>query len=153
MSELKQKIRSDLTASMKARDKSRTGALRMLMAAIQAEEVAGAKAKELTDTDVLRVVGREVKKRRDSLTVYREAGRDDLADKEAAEIEVLQEYQPSQLSDEEVKSLVEQVISEYDNDEPTMADMGKLMPLAIKKADGAADNGRLNAEIRRQLQG
>ena len=91
MSELKKQIRDDMTTAMKAREKDRTGALRMLLAAIKAEETQGTRH-ELTDEEVLKVIAREVKKRKESAEVYSGAGRQELADKELLEAEILAGY-------------------------------------------------------------
>ncbi|HJE85521.1 MAG TPA: GatB/YqeY domain-containing protein, partial [Corynebacterium amycolatum] len=111
MSELKNTIVSDMTAAMKARDKETVAALRMLKAAIQTEEVSGSKH-ELTDEEVLRVIEREVKKRRESAEMYAENGRQELADAELAEAEVFARYQPEQLDDDAVKNLVAESVAE-----------------------------------------
>ncbi|CAB0831199.1 GatB/YqeY domain-containing protein [Corynebacterium diphtheriae] len=111
MSELKNKIRADLTTAMKTREKERTGTLRMLLAAIQTEETSGSKH-ELTDEDVLKVIAREIKKRRESAEVYAEAGRSELADAETNEANILAEYQPQQLDDDELAALVAEAVAQ-----------------------------------------
>ena len=99
---MKQRLTDDMTAALKARDGLRLSTLRMALAAIQKAEVAGKAARELTDAEVMDVLTSEAKKRREAVTAYRDAGRDELADKEQAEAEVLAEYLPEQLSDEEI---------------------------------------------------
>lgn len=153
MSELKNKIRADLTTAMKAREKERTGTLRMLLAAIQTEETSGSKH-ELTDEDVLKVIAREIKKRRESAEVYAEAGRSELADAETNEANILAEYQPQQLDDDELAALVAeavaQVKAELGEDVP-MKQMGQVMKLATAQAAGRADGKRLSTAVRAAL--
>ncbi|MGD7002167.1 GatB/YqeY domain-containing protein [Corynebacterium halotolerans] len=154
MSELKTQIRDDLKTAMKAREKERTGTIRMLLAAIQAEETTGTKH-ELTDDDVLKVIAREIKKRRESAEVYRENDRPELADAELAEVEVLTAYQPKQLDDAGVADLVKVAIAEVaaDEGEPvTMKQMGQVMKLATEKAAGRVDGKRLSAQVKAELQ-
>lgn len=152
MSELKATIVSDMTAAMKARDKSTVAALRMLKAAIQTEEVSGSKH-ELTDAEVLKVIEREIKKRRESAEMYVENGRQELADNELAEAEVFQRYQPKQLDDAELDALVDESIAEVCGDEaPTMKQMGQIMKAAQAKAAGRADGKRLSGAVKAKLQ-
>src|SRR3954469_21348675 len=107
---LKEQLRSDPTAAMKSRDELRASTLRMALTAITTEEVAGKQARTLTDDEVVKVLGREAKKRRESATAFDEAGRTELADRERPEGEVLAGYLPAQLSDDEISSLVLDVI-------------------------------------------
>lgn len=153
MSELKDSIRADLKTSMKAKDKERTGTIRMLLAAIQAEETNGAKH-ELTDEDVLKVIAREIKKRRESAEIYQTNGRDDLAASELAEVKVLEDYQPAQLSDDELTKLVDDAISavrEETDADVTMKQMGQVMKAATAKAAGRADGKRLSSAVKTRL--
>lgn len=153
MSELKKQIRDDMTTAMKAREKDRTGALRMLLAAIKAEETQGTRH-ELTDEEVLKVIAREVKKRKESAEVYSGAGRQELADKELLEAEILAGYQPAQLSDAEVEALVAQVVQEVASSaggEPSMKLMGQVMKAATEKAAGHVDGKRLSGAVRAAL--
>lgn len=151
MSELKARIVSDMTTAMKARDKASVGALRMLKAAIQTEEVAGTKH-ELTDGDVLRVVEREIKKRRESAEMYADNGRPELAEAELAEVAVFEKYQPTQLDDEELASLVDGAIAEVGGgDEVTMRQMGQVMKAAQAGAAGRVDGKRLSAAVKARL--
>lgn len=154
MSELKNKIRSDLKTAMKAREKERTGTIRMLLAAIQAEETTGTKH-ELTDDEVLKVIAREIKKRRESADVYTENNRQELADVELAEIEVLTDYQPKQLDDAAVADLVKVAVAEVaasDGEPVTMKQMGQVMKLATEKAAGQVDGKRLSSQVKAELQ-
>lgn len=153
MSELKKTIVSDMTAAMKARDKETVAALRMLKAAIQTEEVSGAKH-ELTDDEVLRVIEREVKKRRESAEMYAENGRQELADAELAEAKVFARYQPEQLDDDALNNLVADAVAEVAGDDtPNMKMMGQVMKLAKEKAAGQADGKRLSEAVKAALQG
>lgn len=153
MSELKNTIVSDMTAAMKARDKETVAALRMLKAAIQTEEVSGSKH-ELTDEEVLRVIEREVKKRRESAEMYAENGRQELADAELAEAEVFARYQPEQLDDDAVKNLVAESVAEVVGDDaPSMKIMGQVMKVAKEKAAGQVDGKRLSEAVKAALQG
>ncbi|AYX80938.1 glutamyl-tRNA amidotransferase [Corynebacterium sp. LK22] len=153
MSELKNTIVSDMTAAMKARDKETVAALRMLKAAIQTEEVSGSKH-ELTDDEVLRVIEREVKKRRESAEMYAENGRQELANAELAEAEVFARYQPEQLDDDAVKNLVAESVAEVAGDDaPSMKIMGQVMKVAKEKAAGQVDGKRLSEAVKAALQG
>lgn len=150
MSELKNKIRADLTTAMKAREKERTGTLRMLLAAIQTEETSGSKH-ELTDEDVLKVIAREIKKRRESAEVYAEAGRSELADAETNEANILAEYQPQQLDDDELAALVAEAVVQVKaelGEDVSMKQMGQVMKLATAQAAGRADGKRLSTAVR-----
>lgn len=149
MSELKNKIRADLTTAMKAREKERTGTLRMLLAAIQTEETSGSKH-ELTDEDVLKVIAREIKKRRESA----EAGRSELADAETNEANILAEYQPQQLDDDELAALVAEAVAQVKaelGEDVSMKQMGQVMKLATAQAAGRADGKRLSTAVRAAL--
>ncbi|AEX47773.1 hypothetical protein CDBH8_0248 [Corynebacterium diphtheriae BH8] len=153
MSELKNKIRADLTTAMKAREKERTGTLRMLLAAIQTEETSGSKH-ELTDEDVLKVIAREIKKRRESAEVYAEAGRSELADAETNEANILAKYQPQQLDDDELAALVAEAVVQVKaerGEDVSMKQMGQVMKLATAQAAGRADGKRLSTAVRAAL--
>ncbi|CAB0534716.1 GatB/YqeY domain-containing protein [Corynebacterium diphtheriae] len=153
MSELKNKIRADLTTAMKTREKERTGTLRMLLAAIQTEETSGSKH-ELTDEDVLKVIAREIKKRRESAEVYAEAGRSELADAETNEANILAEYQPQQLDDDELAALVAEAVAQVKaelGEDVSMKQMGQVMKLATAQAAGRADGKRLSTAVRAAL--
>src|SRR3954454_24845645 len=146
---LKARLREDLTAAIKERDELRMGTLRMTLAAITNEEVAGKAARELEDSDVVAVLGREAKKRREAAEAYDEAGRVELADRERAEEEVLATYLPAQLTDEELTALVAEAIAETGADSPKA--MGQVMKLISPRLTGQAEGGRVAAEVRRQL--
>ena len=153
MSELKQTIRADLKTAMKAKEKQRTSAIRALLAAIQAEETNGSRH-ELEDADILKVIAREIKKRRESAEVYAENGRPELAEAELADVPFFEAYQPRQLDDSELQALVKESIAEVEaenGEAPTMKQMGAVMKAANAKAAGQADGKRLSAEVKSQL--
>ena len=153
MSELKQTIRADLKTAMKAKEKQRTSAIRALLAAIQAEETNGSRH-ELEDADILKVIAREIKKRRESAEVYEENGRPELAEAELADVPFFEAYQPRQLDESELKALVKDSIAEVEaenGEAPTMKQMGVVMKVANAKAAGQADGKRLSAEVKSQL--
>ena len=153
MSELKQTIRADLKTAMKAKEKQRTSAIRALLAAIQAEETNGSRH-ELEDADILKVIAREIKKRRESAEVYEENGRPELAEAELADVPFFEAYQPRQLDESELQALVKESIAEVEaenGEAPTMKQMGAVMKAANAKAAGQADGKRLSAEVKSQL--
>ena len=149
MSDLKQQISTDLTTAMKARDKVTSSTLRMVMTAIQNAQVAGDAAKELTDDEVLAVITKEGKKRRDAITEYEKAGRAELAAAEQAELEVLEAYLPQQLSDAELESMVAQAVAEAGVTEKSQ--MGQAMKAAQAKVAGRAEGGRVAAAVKKHL--
>ena len=153
MSELKQTIRADLKTAMKAKEKQRTSAIRALLAAIQAEETNGSRH-ELEDADILKVIAREIKKRRESAEVFEDNGRPELAEAELADVPFFEAYQPRQLDESELKALVKDSIAEVEaenGEAPTMKQMGAVMKVANAKAAGQADGKRLSAEVKSQL--
>ncbi|WP_084020491.1 GatB/YqeY domain-containing protein, partial [Mycobacterium avium] len=111
MAELKSRLRADLTAAMKAQDKLRTATLRMLLAAIQTEEVSGQQAKDLTDDEVIKVLAKESRKRAESAEIYTQNGRGDLAANEHAEARIIDEYLPTPLTEAEVADVVDTAIA------------------------------------------
>ncbi len=146
---LKERLQSDLTAAMKARDELRAATLRMALTAVTNEEVAGKKARVLSDDEVLTVLTREAKKRREAAEAFDDAGRAELATRERAEGEVLAEYLPAQLGDDELAQLVRAAIAETGADNPKA--MGQVMRVVQPQVTGRADGGRVAAEVRRQL--
>jgi uncharacterized protein len=148
---LKERLQSDLTAAMKARDQLRAATLRMALTAVTTEEVAGKKARVLSDDEVLTVLTREAKKRREAAEAFDGAGRVELATRERAEGEVLAEYLPAQLSDDELADLVRTAIAETSADGPRA--MGQVMKAVQPQVTGRAEGGRVAAEVRRQLGG
>lgn len=154
MSELKARLRSDLTVALKARDALTLGTLRMALAAVTNEEVAGTSARELTDAEVTTVLAREVKKRKESAVAFDAAGRAELAGKERAESAVLAGYLPEQLSDDELPTLVAEAIAEVaasTGAAPSMKQMGLVIKAAQAKAAGRAEGAKIAAAVRAAL--
>ena len=150
-STLKERLRSDLTTAIKDRDKVRSGTIRMVLTAITEAEVAGSTAIELSDQQVLDVVIREAKKRREAEEAYANAGRTELADKEHAESEVLADYLPQQLTPSEISAIVTDAIASTGAAELGMKGMGKVMAQVTPQTKGRADGSAVAAEVRRQL--
>jgi uncharacterized protein len=150
-STLKQRLRADLTEAIKDRDKIRSGTIRMVLTAITEAEVAGSEAVELTDQQVLDVVIREAKKRREAEEAYASAGRTELAEKEHAESEVLADYLPQQLTQTEIAGIVAGAIAATGAAELGMRGMGKVMAQVTPQTKGKADGSVVAAEVRRQL--
>ncbi|MFM1681905.1 GatB/YqeY domain-containing protein [Aeromonas salmonicida] len=144
---LKAQLKDQQKLAMLARDKARLGAIRLLMAEIKQREVDS--RIELNDEDILAVVTKMVKQRRDSISQFEAAGRQDLADKESAEIVVLQEFLPQQLNADEIAALIEQAITE--SGAAVMADMGKVMAVLKPKIQGRADVGAVSAQVKTRL--
>ena len=149
MPELKARLQSDLNQAMKSRDQVRTAALRMTLAAITTEEVAGAQARELSDDEVQRVITRETRKRREAAEAFDQAGRAELADRERAEGALLEDYLPKQLDDAELVELVRAAVAEAGATEPRQ--LGAVMKLVQPRVAGRADGRRVSNEVRRQL--
>lgn len=150
---LKERLRTDLTAAMRARDKVRSGTIRMVLAAITEAEVAGKEARELNEEQVLDVVVREAKKRRESQEAFTAAGRAELADKEQAEAAILTDYLPQAMTPEEVAEAVRAAIEQTGAAELGMKGLGKVMGVVTPQTKGKADGGAVAAEVRRQLAG
>jgi uncharacterized protein YqeY len=151
MSELKDRLRSDLTASMKARDALRSSTLRMLITSVTNAEVAGKEQRELSDEDIVGVLSTEAKRRREAATAYDDAGRADSATKERAEAEIIGEYLPQQLGDEDVSALVSATIASLGVADQGMRAMGRVMGALQPQVRGRADGSAVAAEVRRQL--
>lgn len=151
MNALKDRLRADLTAAMKARDEVRSSTLRMVLTAITNAEVAGKEARELTDDDVVGVLSTEAKKRREAATAFADGGRDEMAAKEQAEAEVIADYLPAQLSEAEIADLVTAAIAQTGAAGEGMRAMGKVMGVLTAQTKGRADGGAVAAEVRRQL--
>jgi uncharacterized protein YqeY len=150
MSALKEKLRDDLSSAMKARDEVRTRTLRMALTAVTNEEVAGKQARELSDDEIIKVLAREAKKRREAADAFAEAGRLEQAAAERAEGEVISGYLPAQLSDEELAGLVSAAIAETGAAGPRA--MGQVMKVVRPKVGDRAEGGRIAAEVKRQLE-
>lgn len=153
MATLKDRLRSELTASMKARDALRSSTLRMLLTAVTNAEVSGKQARELSDEDILGVLATESKKRREAATAYEEAGRPELADKEQAEAAIIREFLPAPLSADEIAALVSETIAELGVANDGMRAMGKVMGALAARTLGRADGAVVSTEVRRQLAG
>jgi uncharacterized protein len=151
MSTLKDQLQSDLTAAMRARDQVGAGTLRMALTAVTNEEVAGTQHRDLTDDDVLKVLTKEAKKRREAATAYTGAGRAELAAKEEAELAVLEGYLPQQLSDVELEGIVRGAVAS--SGASGMPQMGLAMKAANAAVAGRAEGGRVAAVVRRVLAG
>lgn len=149
MSALKERLESDLRDAMKARDELVTSTLRMVLAAVRNAEVAGKQARELTDDEVLSVLTKEAKKRREAATAFADAGRAESAAKERAEEEIIARYLPRQLSDEELAAVVAEALAQ--GGFTGMAQMGPAMKAVQAAVAGRAEGARVAAEVRRQL--
>ncbi|MFF5210017.1 GatB/YqeY domain-containing protein [Streptosporangium sp. NPDC000396] len=149
MSTLKDKLKADLTASMKSRDEIRTRTIRMALAAVNVEEVAGKEARELSDEEIVKVLAKEAKKRREAAEAFSNAGRAEQAQAEVDEQAVLEEYLPAQLSDEELAQLVDEAIAESGASGPQA--MGQVMKVLGPKVAGRAEGGRVAQTVRARL--
>jgi uncharacterized protein len=148
---LKERLRSDLTTAIKARDGLRSSTLRMVLTSITNAEVAGKESRELSDEDVLGVLTSESKKRREAAEAFADAGREEQAEKEKAEAAVIADYLPEQLTAEEVEALVAETIDELGVRDDGMKAMGRVMGVLTPKTKGRADGGMVAAAVRRQL--
>jgi uncharacterized protein YqeY len=153
MSALKDRLRSDLVTSIKARDELRSSTIRMVLSAITNAEVAGKEARELTDDDVIGVLSTEAKKRREAATAFADAGRGELSEKETAEAAVIADYLPEQLGADEIAGIVTAAIAQVGAGGEGMRAMGKVMGVVSPQVKGRADGGAVAAEVRRQLGG
>jgi uncharacterized protein len=149
MPTLKEQLRADLTAAMKARDETRTRTLRMALTSVSNEEVSGDSARELSDDEVLKILTREAKRRREAAAAFDGAGRADQAAAERAEEEVLAAYLPAQLSDDELAALVAAAIAETGASGPY--GIGQVMKAVTPKVAGRAEGSRVAALVRGQL--
>jgi uncharacterized protein YqeY len=146
---LKEKLQADLTQAIRSRDEVVSGTLRMLLTAITNEEVAGKAAKVLTDAEIITVLSREAKKRREAVEAYTQAKRDDLAGKEKAEAAVIANYLPEQLSEDEIKKLIQDAIAETGASGP--AGMGLVMKALQPRIAGKADGGLVSGLVKTAL--
>jgi len=156
VSTLKQRLRADLTAAMKARDEVTKATLRMTLTAISHAEVAGTDARELDDAEVLKVIGKEAKKRDESAEACSAAGREELAARERAEGEVLARYLPAQFSDDELAAVARAAVEAHaaeTGERPGLRQMGQVMKRAQAEVAGRADGGRVAAAVRALLGG
>lgn len=151
MSQLKDCLRADLTAAIKARDEVRSSTLRMVLTAITNAEVAGKEARELSDDDIIGVLSSEAKKRREAATAFTEGGRAEMAAKEAAEAAVIADYLPAQLTEAEIVEIVTAAVAQVGAAGEGMKAMGTVMGVVQPQVKGRADGGVVAAEVRRQL--
>lgn len=151
MSAMKDQLRTDLTASIKARDAMRSSTLRMVLTAITTAEVAGKEAREITDDEVMAVLGSEVKKRREAAEAFTAGDRPAMAEKETAEAAILAEYLPAQMSAEEIAAVVTAAVESSGAAGEGMRAMGKVMGVVTPQTKGKADSGAVAAEVKRQL--
>ena len=154
MAELKDRLREDLKTAMKAQDKLRTGTLRMMIAAVQTEEVSGKQSRELSDDEVLTVLARESRKRGEAAEIYVTNGRGELAANERAEEIVINEYLPTQLNDDEVANVVNTAmaqVAEELGERPHQKHMGQVIKAAREIAGGKVDGARLSAAVKDRL--
>jgi uncharacterized protein YqeY len=147
--QLKSTLRADLHTSMRERDQVRSATLRMALTAVTNEEVSGTTARVLSDDEVLQVLAREAKKRREAATAYIGAKRPELAAREEAELAILETYLPAQLSDAELQALVARAVSE--TGATRMPQMGLVMKAATTLVAGRAEGGRVAAIVRSAL--
>jgi len=147
---MKDRLRGDLTTAMKARDEVTVRTLRMALTSVTKEEVAGSSARELSDDEVLAVLTREAKRRREAADAFAAAGRDEQAAAERAEGAVLDAYLPAQLTDAELGELVAAAIEETGASGPRA--MGQVMRVLTPRVAGRAEGARVAAEVRRRLQ-
>jgi uncharacterized protein YqeY len=151
VSDLKDRLRTDLTAAIKGRDELRSSTLRMVLTAITNAEVAGKQSRELSDDDIIGVLSGEAKKRREAAEAFDDAGRTDSAAKERAEAAVLADYLPTPLSEEEIVRLVTSTIASLGVEGEGMKAMGRVMGALQPQIKGRADGGVVSAEVRRRL--
>ena len=148
---LKEKLQNDLTEAMRARDEVRSSTIRMVLTAIKNEEVSGKEARELTDSEVITVLSREAKKRREAAEAFEQAGAADRAANEKAEGAIIAEYLPAQLSESEIKELIAAAITETGATGPQQ--MGQVMKLIQPKIAGRADGGIVSSLVKAALSG
>lgn len=151
MSALKDRLRSDLTTAMKARDEVRASTLRMVLTAITNAEVAGKQARELSDDDIVGVLSSEAKKRREAATAFAEGGREEMAAKEQAEAAVIADYLPEQLGEDDIARIVAAAVEQTGAAGEGMKAMGRVMGVVQPQVKGRADGAAVAAEVRRQL--
>mgnify|MGYP001350217052 FL=1 len=151
MSALKDQLRSDMTAAMKARDSIRTQTLRMVMTAVSNAEVAGKASRELADDDVVAILVSEHKKRKEAAEAFEQGNRPELAQKERDEAAVISEYLPEPLTDEEIVAIVAASVADANGAELGMKAMGQVMGAVTAQTRGRADGAAVAAEVRKQL--
>ncbi len=145
---LKKQIKEDLNKALKAKEKGKVSVLRMVNAEIKNEEID--KKEDLTDEDIIKIIFKELKKRKEGLEEFKKAGRDLIVKKEEKQIQILEDYLPEQMSKEEIEELVEKVIEETRAE--GMSDMGKIMKEIMPKVKGKADGKIVNSIVKEKLQ-
>ena len=152
MTNLKEQIHVDLTAAIKAKDSLTSGTLRMVLSAITNEEVSGKEARVLNDQDLITVLNREAKKRKEAATAYDEAKRPELAEKERAELGIIQAYLPEALSDEDLAKIISDAVSQVAASGSTgPSAMGAVMKIVSPQVSGRADGGAVAAAVKSAL--
>jgi uncharacterized protein YqeY len=152
MTNLKEQLHTDLTAAIKAKDSLTSGTLRMVLSAITNEEVSGKEARVLNDQDMITVLNREAKKRKEAATAYDEAKRPELADKERAELEIIQAYLPAALSDEDLAKIIASAVAEISASGATgPSAMGAVMKIVSPQVSGRDDGGAVAAAVKSAL--
>lgn len=141
----REKINAELVTAMKAKDETKVSVLRLLKAAIMKSEVSGKEKKDATDEEVMQIVNKEVKQRKDSIEAFKTGGRTEMAAKEEAEMKILQSYLPSQMSEDDLKKVVSQVISQ--TGATSKADFGKVMGAVMGQVKGKADGQMVNKVV------
>jgi len=154
MAELKTRLKNDLTVAMKARETVTAGALRMALTAVTNEEVSGKQARELSDEEVMKVLSREAKKRKEAAEAFAGAGRTEQAELERAELAVLEAYLPAQLGDAELASIVDKAVEAVAaqlGETPGPKQMGQVMKAVNAEVAGRAEGGRVAAAVKTKL--
>lgn len=154
MAELKSRLRADMKDAMRAKEAERLSVIRMALAAISTEEVAGSDARELTDAEEAQILNREVRKRKESAEAYEAGGRPELAEKELAEVEVLAAYLPQPLTEDEIQALVDAAVGDWthaNGEAPTMKQMGQLVKAVNEQAAGRAEGKTVAAKVKAAL--
>ena len=151
MAALKDRMKTDLTSAMRARDELRKATLRMVLASVQKAEVEGTTARELSDDEVVTVLTREAKRRREAAEAFRSGGRTESAEREDAEAGVIAEYLPAALSDDDLAALVNAAVAEAGAESPR--DMGKVMKILQPKVLGRAEGSAVAAAVKARLAG
>jgi uncharacterized protein YqeY len=152
MAELKNRLQQDLTEAIRARDELTSSTVRMALTALKSEEVAGSSARELDDDQVVTVLAREAKKRREAATAFEDAGRPDRAERETAELGVLLRYLPAQLDDAELASIIDAAVAEVAASGATgMAAMGRVMKIVQPQTAGKAEGAKVATAVKARL--
>ncbi len=149
MAELLKKLQEEMKAAMKSGDKERLSTIRMLISEVKKVQID--QKKELSDEEIIQILQRYAKQRKESIKQYKEAGREDLAEKEERELKIVQEFLPEQLSEEEIQKIVEEAIQE--TGASSMKDMGKVMKVVMEKVKGRAEGSVVSSIVKQKLSG